>query len=128
MPRPSSQRSELSEDMDPLMDAIITGLLMRMGVRVPFLYSGVDRLTDMAEISQRIPPEFRADPRVSDFYAARKQDVKDTVSKVKKKKRKVSKYQKEFGRSMKTLIKKHPRTPRTRLMKRAHKLTRKVLK
>jgi len=44
----------------------------------------------------------------------------------KKKKRKVSAYQKEFGRQLKKLKKKHPRTPVQRLMKRAHAATRKA--
>ena len=43
-----------------------------------------------------------------------------------KKKRKVSAYQKEFGRQLKKLKKKHPRTPVTRLMKRAHAAARKA--
>ena len=43
-------------------------------------------------------------------------------------KRKVSKYQKELGRQLKMLKKKHPRTKVTALMKRAHRLTRKALK
>tara|TARA_B100000745_G_C20142719_1_gene391834 strand:+ start:1404 stop:1757 length:354 start_codon:yes stop_codon:yes gene_type:complete len=43
-----------------------------------------------------------------------------------KRKRKVSAYQKEFGRQLKKLKKKHPRTPVTRLMKRAHTATRKA--
>jgi len=45
-----------------------------------------------------------------------------------KKKRKVSTYQKEFGRQLKKLKAKHPRTKITRLMKRAHSATRKALK
>lgn len=45
-----------------------------------------------------------------------------------KKKRKVSKYQKEFGRQLKLLKKKFPRTPVTKLMKRAHTATRKAMK
>ena len=45
-----------------------------------------------------------------------------------KPKRKVSKYQKELGRQLKMLKKKHPRTKVTALMKRAHRLTRKALK
>lgn len=45
-----------------------------------------------------------------------------------KKKKKVSKYQKELGRQLKMLKKKHPRIPITRLMKKAHALTRKALK
>jgi len=45
-----------------------------------------------------------------------------------KKKRKVSKYQKEFGRQLKKLKAKHPRTKIQNLMKRAHSATRKALK
>ena len=45
-----------------------------------------------------------------------------------KKKRKVSKYQKEFGKQLKKLKAKHPRTKITRLMKRAHSATRKAMK
>lgn len=45
-----------------------------------------------------------------------------------KKKRKVSKYQKEFGKQLKRLKQKHPRTKITNLMKRAHRATRKVMK
>ena len=44
-----------------------------------------------------------------------------------KKKRKVSKYQRELGRQLKMLKKKHPRTKVTALMKRAHRATRKAL-
>ena len=45
-----------------------------------------------------------------------------------KKKRKVSKYQKEFGRQLKLLKKKFPRTKIQNLMKRAHTATRKAMK
>lgn len=45
-----------------------------------------------------------------------------------KPKRKVSAYQKEFGRQLKKLKKAHPKTPVTRLMKRAHAATRKARK
>jgi hypothetical protein len=45
-----------------------------------------------------------------------------------KRKRKVSKYQKEFGKQLKMLKLKHPRTKITRLMKRAHSATRKAMK
>jgi hypothetical protein len=44
------------------------------------------------------------------------------------KKRKRSKYSKELGKQLKMLKKKHPRTAVTKLMKRAHSLTRKALK
>ena len=46
----------------------------------------------------------------------------------KPKRRKRSKYQRELGRQLKMLKKKHPRTAVTKLMKRAHSLTRKALK
>jgi len=43
-----------------------------------------------------------------------------------KKKRKVSAYQKEFGRQLKKLKRAHPRTPVTKLMKRAHAATKRA--
>ena len=46
----------------------------------------------------------------------------------KPKRRKRSKYSRELGRQLKMLKKKHPRTAITKLMKRAHSLTRKALK
>jgi hypothetical protein len=46
----------------------------------------------------------------------------------KKKKRKVSKYSKEFGIQLKKLIKKHPRTKVTQLMSKAHAKTRSAMK
>ena len=42
-------------------------------------------------------------------------------------KRKPSKYQKELGKQLKMLKKKHPRTKVTALMKRAHRATKKIL-
>ena len=45
----------------------------------------------------------------------------------KKKKRKVSKYQREFGKQMKKLKAAHPRTPVTNLMNKGHAATRKAL-
>ena len=45
-----------------------------------------------------------------------------------KRKRKPSKYQKELGKQLKILKKKHPRTKVINLMKRAHRATKKALK
>lgn len=45
-----------------------------------------------------------------------------------KKKRKVSNYQKEFGKQLKLLKKKHPRTKISNLMGKAHRATRKKMK
>jgi len=49
-----------------------------------------------------------------------------TVKTKKKVRRKVSPYQKEFGKQLKKLKKKHPRTKIGTLMKRAHRATKKV--
>ena len=46
----------------------------------------------------------------------------------KKKKKKVSKYSREFGIQLKKLIKKHPRSKVTQLMSRAHRATKKAMK
>jgi len=45
-----------------------------------------------------------------------------------KKKKKISKYSKEFGIQLKKLVKKHPRTKVTKLMSQAHRATKKVMK
>jgi hypothetical protein len=50
------------------------------------------------------------------------------VPEPKPKRRKKSKYGKELGRQLKMLKKKHPRTAITKLMKQAHRATRKALK
>jgi len=47
---------------------------------------------------------------------------------VSKKKKKISKYGKEFGKQLKSLIKKHPRTKVTQLMSQAHRATKKAMK
>ena len=51
-----------------------------------------------------------------------------TARKKAKIQRSPSAYNKEFSRQMKALKKKHPRTPATKLMKRAHTATKKARK
>ena len=55
-------------------------------------------------------------------------DLPNTQTRKRKKTRKPSKYQRELGRQLKMLKKKHPRTKIVNLMKRAHRLTKKALK
>lgn len=55
-------------------------------------------------------------------------DLPNTQTRKRKKTRKPSKYQRELGRQLKMLKKKHPRTKIINLMKRAHRLTKKALK
>ena len=51
----------------------------------------------------------------------------EAAAEPKKKKRRVSKYQREFGRQMKKLKAAHPRTKVTALMSKGHSATRKAL-
>jgi len=70
------------------------------------------------------------DPGMRPFQASRRIDTLDdmTNSAIPRAKRKVSKYQKAFGKNLKKLKKAHPRTDISRLMKRAHTATRRELK
>lgn len=68
---------------------------------------------------------------ISDLVAAAaagSQSSSKPVSKSKstRRKRGPSKYNKEFSKQMKSLKKKHPRTPVTKLMKKAHTATKKA--
>ena len=60
--------------------------------------------------------------------ASRSESSSKPVSKSKNtgRKRGPSKYNKEFSKQMKNLKKKHPRTPVTKLMKKAHTATKKA--
>lgn len=60
--------------------------------------------------------------------AGTKKAIKGAKSAAGKAKRKVGKYQQEFGRRLKALKTKHPRTNGATLMKRAHTQTRKAMK
>tara|TARA_R110001606_G_scaffold272645_1_gene421180 strand:+ start:567 stop:914 length:348 start_codon:yes stop_codon:yes gene_type:complete len=108
---------EFEDDMDPIADALIWILARRSGMPIPLRL--IDAATDaMKPQKGRLPEHMRADPRVRRAYTKNKGKVK----------RKVSKYQKEFGKSMKILIKQHPRTKKTQLMKKAHRLTKRRMK
>jgi len=54
----------------------------------------------------------------------RESEGAELAAKPKKKKKKVSKYSREFGIQLSKLIKKHPRTKVTALMEKAHAKTR----
>ncbi len=70
------------------------------------------------------------DPSMRPFQASRRIAPLDdmTNSAIPRAKRKVSKYQKAFGKNLKKLKKAHPRTDISRLMKRAHVATRREMK
>jgi len=92
----------------------------------------VGRLSPAAGLGLRV---MREDPFDSPFIISEKEHrarSKRSAAAGKragtKVKRKVSGYQKEFGKQLKILKKKHPRTKISTLMKRAHIATRKVRK
>ena len=86
----------------------------------------------LAKIGRRRPTQFRQRSVGREYIRRSRQfsraNILPDLPTPKKKKRKVSKYQKEFGKQLKMLKKKHPRTAITRLMKRAHTKTRKAMK
>ena len=86
----------------------------------------------LAKIGRRRPTQFRQRSVGREYIRRSRQfsraNILPDLPVPKKKKRKVSKYQKEFGKQLKMLKVKHPRTPVTRLMKRAHTKTRKAMK
>ena len=111
------ESTEFEDDLDPIADALIWVLARRMGMPIPLRV--VDAATDAMKPQRgRLPESMRADPRVRQGYVRTKS----------KDKRKVSKYHKEFGKSMKILKKQHPRTKSTKLMKKAHRLTKRRMK
>lgn len=59
---------------------------------------------------------------------SRKSSTRGDKIPVPKRKRKVSRYQRVFGKHLKALKRKHPRSNISVLMKKAHRLTRKELK
>lgn len=61
-----------------------------------------------------------------EFDEAHRASKRRVQGEVKKAKRKVSGYQREFGRQLKKLKRAHPRTPVKKLMKRAHTATKKA--
>lgn len=77
------------------------------------------------EITRRIPRGRDVIRRSGQF---RRDLILPDLPKAAGRRRKPSKYQKELGRQLKMLKKKHPRTKVINLMKRAHKATKKALK
>jgi len=83
----------------------------------------------LAKIGRRRPTQFRTGRQVIRRSGQFRRDlILPRTRTPAKKKRKVSKYQKEFGKQLKKLKAKHSRTPITKLMKRAHTATRKAMK
>ena len=80
------------------------------------------------QISRRLPTGRDVIRRSRQFSRANILPNNPTRTTTTRKRRKTSKYQKELGKQLKKLKKKHPRTMVTKLMKRAHRATKKALK
>jgi len=79
------------------------------------------------ELSERTLANMEPSKRISSRRSASSRSTRVPILKMKKK-RTVSRYQRVFGKHLKALKKKHPRTQISSLMKRAHRLTKKELK
>lgn len=75
---------------------------------------------DQGNVYQVVPDQMSSGSRRTDSIPVPRSKTR--------RKRKVSGYQKEFGKQLKKLKKKHPRTKISQLMRRAHIATRKVRK
>lgn len=92
----------------------------------------VGRISPLARLGMEVT---RRDPFDSPFVISEKEHrsmSKKAASAGKRagqaKRRKVSAYQKAVGKALKDLKKKHPRTPVTKLMKRAHRAAKRSMK
>ena len=103
---------DLSDMAEEMQDQRLENALAKIGRRRPTQF----RQRSLGRRTIRSSGQFRRDRILPD------------LPQPKKKKRKVSKYQKEFGKQLKKLKAKHPRTKITKLMKRAHTATRKAMK
>jgi hypothetical protein len=80
------------------------------------------------EINQEIDREKSSSSINARRSTGRRRGVRGSEQRKAASKRKVSAYQREFGRQLKKLKKKHPRTKISTLMKKAHRATKKVRK
>lgn len=107
----------------------IPGSSMFLAVRLAKLMIEHEEMVGLGDKPGDIPsPEPNAALRREQQLARWAEMDAKAADKPKRKKRKVSDYSKQFGIILKALKKKHPRTPVTRLMKRAHVATRKKMK
>ena len=94
----------------------------------PFFYEFLEYIQD-GGVPEDFRPSILGGPRKSSVTRKSSPAVKATFRMPKvKRTRKVSRYQKVFGKHLKALKRKHPRTSTSILMKKAHRLTKRELK
>lgn len=94
----------------------------------PFFYEFLEYIQD-GGVPEDFRPSILGGSRKTPAARKTSSAVKATFRMPKgKRTRKVSRYQKVFGKHLKALKRKHPRTSTSVLMKRAHRLTKRELK
>jgi len=135
--RSKKERIKAIRDLPDLPGGPIWRILGPIGPAIPLVTAGARELAIQAIKHEEMvglgDPAGHGVPSY-DWDAALRQEQQearwaamDQESIPKRKKRKVSDYSKQFGIILKALKKKHPRTPVTRLMKRAHTATKKKM-
>ena len=129
IPKRERERPPREEERD-LPDALVEVMNDDSIVLTPQMVEAINdpemRITKRGEITRRTGRDVIR--RSGQFSRSAILPDLSTTQTTKKRRRKSSKYGKELGRQLKLLKKKHPRTPVIRLMKRAHRATRKALK
>ena len=129
IPERERERPPREEERD-LPDALVEVMNDDSIVLTPQMVEAINdpemRITKRGEITRRTGRDVIR--RSGQFSRSAILPDLSTTQTTKKRRRKSSKYGKELGRQLKLLKKKHPRTPVIRLMKRAHRATRKALK
>jgi len=97
----------------------------------PFFYEFLEHIQN-GGAPEDFRPQILGDSKRPTSPAARPRSIRgrrsDRIPTPTKKKRKISKYQREFGKQLKILKRKHPRTNISILMKKAHRATKKAMK
>jgi hypothetical protein len=96
----------------------------------PFFYEFLEHLQNGGD-PQDFRPSILGGSIVKDQpsrLATSKRSLRSDKIPIPKRKRRVSRYQKVFGKHLKALKRKHPRTNISTLMKKAHRLTKKEMK
>ena len=86
------------------------------------------QVTDLTMINDAIDKEASSSSINARRSTGRRRGTRGAEQRKTKVKRKVSAYQREFGKQLKILKKAHPRTKVSSLMKRAHRATKRVRK
>ena len=120
------RREDDREIPDSIMEVMNNDTIVLTPEMVELINDPMMRITRNGEITRRTGRDVIR--RSGQFSRGALLPRLPTTQTTQKRRRKSSKYGKELGKQLKLLKKKHPRTPVIRLMKRAHRATKKALK